>query len=34
MGWTWADVQDVPQYVYDELVRYLTDEQQRTARRR
>jgi len=34
MNWTWADVQDTPQYVYDELVRYLIEEQQRAARRR
>lgn len=34
MGWTWGDVQDVPQHVYDELVAYLVDEQQRLSRRR
>lgn len=31
MGWTWADLQDVPQAVYDELIAYLVDEQKRTA---
>lgn len=34
MGWTWRDLQDVPQAVYDELIAYLVDEQQRTERRR
>lgn len=34
MNWTWADLQDVPQYVYDALIAYLTDEQARAARRR
>ena len=34
MGWTWTDVQDVPQPIYDELIAYLVDEQARTARRR
>lgn len=34
MGWTWTDLQDVPQAVYDELIAYLTDEQARAARRR
>ena len=33
MGWTWDDVQDLPQPVYDELVAYLVDEQARAARR-
>jgi len=33
MGWTWDDVQDLPQPVYDELVAYLLDEQARAARR-
>ena len=34
MGWTWADVQDMPQPIYEELLTYLMDEQQRHARRR
>jgi hypothetical protein len=34
MGWTWTDLQDVPQGVYDELIAYLVDEQARTTRRR
>jgi len=38
MGWTWDDLQDVPQSVYDELIAYLDDEQkqqqQRAARAR
>ena len=34
MGWTWADLQDVPQSIYDELIAYLVDEQQRSSRRR
>jgi len=34
MGWTWADLQDVPQAVYDELIAYLCEEQARAARRR
>ena len=33
MGWTWDDVQDLPQPVYAELVAYLLDEQARAARR-
>ena len=33
MGWSWDDVQDLPQPVYDELVAYLLDEQARAARR-
>jgi hypothetical protein len=33
MGWTWDDVQDLPQPVYDELVAYLLEEQAREARR-
>ena len=33
MGWTWDDVQDLPQPVYDELVAYLVEEQARVARR-
>ena len=33
MGWTWDDVQDLPQPVYDELVAYLVEEQARGARR-
>jgi len=33
MGWTWDDVQDLPQPVYDELVAYLLEEQARAARR-
>jgi len=34
MGWTWDDLQEVPQHVYDELIAYLVDEQQRHARAR
>ncbi len=34
MGWTWDDLQDVPQPVYDELIAYLVDEQERAASRR
>lgn len=35
MGWTWDDLQDVPQPIYDELIAYLDDEQkQRQAARR
>jgi len=34
MNWTWTDLQDVPQYVYDALIVYLNEEQARTARRR
>jgi len=34
MNWTWTDLQDVPQYVYDQLVEYLNEEAQRAARRR
>lgn len=34
MGWTWADLQDVPQAIYDELIAYLVDEQTRAERRR
>jgi Ulp1 family protease len=34
MGWTWDDLQDVPQPVYDELIAYLVDEQEKAARRR
>jgi Ulp1 family protease len=34
MGWTWDDLQDVPQPVYDELIAYLVDEQARTDARR
>ena len=32
MHWTWPELQDVPQPVYDELIAYLTDESTRTAR--
>jgi hypothetical protein len=34
MGWTWDDLQSVPQHVYDELIAYLVDEQTRSDRRR
>jgi Ulp1 family protease len=34
MNWTWDDLQDLPQPVYDELIAYLVDEQSREARRR
>lgn len=33
MGWTWDDLQDVPQPVYDELIAYLMDEEKQHARR-
>ena len=33
MGWTWDDVQDLPQPVYDELVASLLEEQARAERR-
>jgi len=33
MHWTWDDLQNLPQPVYDELVAHLNDEQQRHARR-
>jgi hypothetical protein len=33
MGWTWRDVQDVPQVIYDELIAYLLDAQDATRRR-
>lgn len=33
MGWTWDDLQDLPQPVYVELVAYLTEEHARLARR-
>jgi hypothetical protein len=33
MGWTWTDLQDVPQHVYDALIAYLSDEAARAARR-
>ena len=26
MGWTWDDLQEIPQHVYDELIAYLDDE--------
>jgi hypothetical protein len=26
MGWTWDDLQDVPQVIYDELIAYLNDQ--------
>ena len=29
MHWTYQDVQDLPQPIYDELVAYLIEEQQR-----
>lgn len=32
MGWTWDDLQDVPQAVYEELIAYLVDEQQHQRR--
>lgn len=32
MNWTWDDLQDLPQPIYDELIRYLTDEQDRAAK--
>jgi len=34
MNWTWDDVQELPQPIYDELIAYLLDEQSRTARKR
>jgi hypothetical protein len=33
MNWTWDDLQDVPQPIYDELLAYLDDEHARQARR-
>jgi len=27
MGWTWDDLQEIPQHVYDELIAYLDDEE-------
>ena len=29
MGWTWDDVHDLPQPVYEELMAYLVDDQRR-----
>ena len=34
MNWSWTELQDVPQSVYDELIAYLVDEQAQQARRR
>lgn len=34
MGWTWQDLQDVPQPVYDALIAYLLEEQAQADRRR
>ena len=34
MGWTWDDLQEIPQHVYDELIAYLDDEQKSAARGR
>ena len=34
MHWTWDEVQNLPQPVYDELIAYLVEEQERAARRR
>lgn len=34
MNWTWDDLQDLPQPIYDELIAYLVDEQKQAARRR
>jgi hypothetical protein len=31
MNWTLADLLDVPQHIYDELIAYLEDEQRRLA---
>lgn len=32
MGWTWDDLQGIPQPVYEELISLLTDEERRYAR--
>jgi hypothetical protein len=32
MHWTYDDLQNQPQFIYDELLAYLLDEQQRQAR--
>ena len=34
MGWTWDDLLDLPQPVYDELIAYLDDEHKSAARAR
>jgi hypothetical protein len=34
MGWTYADVQDLPNYVYERLVAKLAAEAERANRRR
>jgi len=34
MNWSWSDLEDVPQPVYDELIAVLQEEQQQAARRR
>jgi len=33
MGWTYADLEDLPDAVYDELLEYLQDEERRVSRR-
>ena len=33
MGWSWRELQDVPQVIYDELIAYLVDAQEQAARR-
>jgi len=34
MNWTWDELQDLPQPIYDELIAYLVEEQQRAAQGR
>lgn len=33
MGWTYADLEELPDAVYDELLEYLQDEERRLSRR-
>jgi hypothetical protein len=32
MGWTWHDLEDVPQSVYHELIAYLVEDSRRVSR--
>jgi len=34
MHWTWDELQDLPQPIYDELIAYLVDEHEKAERRR
>jgi hypothetical protein len=34
MNWTWPDVQELPEPIYEALIAYLVEEQERTAARR